>query len=199
VTTPAHDARLDAVIAELRACGAASVLDLGCGDGPLLERLAAEPGIARVVGIDIDAAALERARARLDGLPGGDRIALRLGSMTTPDPALTGFDAAALVETIEHVDPGRLSALASAILGAMRPLTVVMTTPNAEFNALLGVPPHRFRHPGHRFEWSRAKFQAWAGREAARAGYAVRFADAPRLHPDLGGPTQMAVFSRAGP
>lgn len=196
MTTSAHDARLDAVLAELRACGAASVLDLGCGDGPLLARLAAEAQVTRAVGLDIDAVALEAARTRLALVPGADRICLRHGSMTTPDPTLSGFDAAALVETIEHVDPARLSALTHAVLGVMRPLTVVMTTPNAEFNALLGVPAHRFRHPGHRFEWPRARFRAWAGREAARAGYDVRFADVPRLHPVLGGPTQMAVFTR---
>jgi small RNA 2'-O-methyltransferase len=116
-------------------------------------------------------------------------------SMTKADQELAGFDCAVLIETIEHVDPDRLSALDRAVFRGMRPRTVVVTTPNAEFNPLLGVPPRRFRHPDHRFEWSRAKFQNWAEGVARRNGYAVRCADIGGRHPELGGASQMAVFT----
>lgn len=197
MTTWLHEQRLEAVHAEVMGAGARSVLDLGCGDGDLFVRLAGEPGIVRLVGIDICAASLARLKARLAKQPVlAGSVDVRPGSMTQADPALTGFDCAILVETIEHVDPSHLSQLERAVLGQMRPGTVVITTPNAEFNPLLGVPPHRFRHPDHRFEWSRARFRDWAGRVAGRWGYGVRFRDIGGCHPDLGGASQMAVFQR---
>ena len=196
MTTPLHDERLDAVLAAVRSSGARTVLDLGCGEAALTARLAAEALIERIVGIDLSAAALQRAQAAVDRLA-PDRcrkVELLHGSVIDPPPALAGFDAAVLVETIEHLPPDRLSVLERAVFGRLRPGTVVVTTPNADFNPLLGVPGHRFRHPEHRFEWGRAKFRAWAGGVAGRNGYMVRFADLGGAHPDLGGPSQMAVF-----
>jgi hypothetical protein len=118
--------------------------------------------------------------------------------MTDPDPALAGFDCALLVETIEHVAPDRLSRLERALFTTLRPGRVVITTPNAEFNPLLGVPPGRFRHPDHRFEWDRARFRRWGRRAARTAGYDVAFRDIAGRHPELGGASQMAVFRRDG-
>jgi 2-polyprenyl-3-methyl-5-hydroxy-6-metoxy-1,4-benzoquinol methylase len=198
VTSWLHGERLAAVEAAIRAAGAQSVLDLGCGDGDLLLRLAAEPGIARLVGIDISADALARLRARLARTvvrAGG--VELRPGSATEPEADLAGFDCAALVEVLEHLDPALLSRLERAVFGRLRPGTVVVTTPNAEFNPLLGVPGHRMRHPGHRFEWTRRRFRDWADRVAGRWGYAVTVSDIAGHHPDLGGASQMAVFRRA--
>ena len=110
---------------------------------------------------------------------------------------LCGFDCAVLVETIEHLDAERLGALERSVFGFLRPATVVVTTPNAEFNTLLGVPAHRFRHPDHRFEWDRARFRRWAGSVAERRGYLVRCSDIAGHHPQLGGASQMAVFDLA--
>ena len=197
MTTLMHQERLEAVRAEVLSSGARSVLDLGCGDGDLFICLACEMVLDRLVGIDICAASLDRLRARLAARQvSADRFELRCASMTVGDPALTGFDCAVLVETIEHVDPAHLSQLERAIFGQMQPRTVIITTPNAEFNPLLGVPAHRFRHPDHRFEWPRARFRAWGTRVAARWCYAVRFCDVGGCHPDLGGASQMAVFRR---
>lgn len=192
-----HEERLRAVLDVVRDCGAARVADLGCGNGDLFLRLAADPAITELVGLDISADSLDRLRARLArSAVKAARIDLRHASMTDPAPDLAGVDCAVLVETIEHIDPDRLSRLEAALFGTMRPGTVVITTPNAEFNPLLGVPAHRFRHPDHRFEWDRARFRRWAGRVAGAAGYRVRFADIAGQHPDLGGASQMAVFTR---
>ncbi|MBW6507566.1 MAG: methyltransferase domain-containing protein [Rhodobacteraceae bacterium] len=195
MTTWLHEQRLEAARAEVLAAGAQSVLDLGCGDGDLFVRLAAEPGLRRLVGIDICAASLERLRGRLakqSVLAGATE--LRCASMTKGDPALEGFDCAVLIETIEHIDPAHLSQLERAVFGQMRPGTVIITTPNAEFNPLLGVPRDRFRHPDHRFEWPRARFQNWGRRVAAAWRYDVQFRDVAGAHPDFGGASQMAVF-----
>lgn len=197
MTSLMHDERLEAVREAVLDSGAASVLDLGCGDGDLFVRLAGAPQIGRLVGIDIRAAALERLRRRLGPLTRRDgRIDLRIASMTETAPDLTGFDCAVLIETIEHIDPHRLPRLERAVFHHMRPGMVAVTTPNAEFNHLLGVPPHRFRHPDHRFEWPRAKFRSWAGRVAETFAYDVAFRDIAGCHPDFGGASQMAVFQR---
>lgn len=197
MTSWLHQQRLEAVHTEVLRVGAQSVVDLGCGDGDLFVRLAAEPALRRLVAIDICAASLDRLRHRLDKHPvraGG--IELRHASMIDGGPALEGFDCAVLIETIEHIDPAHLSRLERTVFGRMRPGTVVITTPNAEFNPLLGVPRHRFRHPDHRFEWSRARFRNWGRRVASVWGYDTRFRDIAGAHPDHGGASQMAVFGR---
>lgn len=197
MTSWLHEERLGAVHDVVRARAPARVLDLGCGDGDLLVRLAAEPGVTEIVGIDLCAASLERLRQRLATLDvRAPRIDLRVASMTDAAPGLTGFDCAVLVETIEHLEPAHLSRLERALFHGMRPATVVITTPNAEFNPLLGVPPHRFRHPDHRFEWDRARFRKWCERAAGVAGYRVTLQDIAGCHPEFGGASQMAVLER---
>ncbi|MEX2519015.1 MAG: methyltransferase domain-containing protein [Paracoccaceae bacterium] len=196
MTSWLHEERLDAVMAAIRDTGARSVLDLGCGDGDLLLRLASEPRVERITGVDLSLPAIERLRSSLRALPAGPKIDLIHGSMIEPDPALAGFDCAALVETIEHLEPARLSKLERALFGVFRPGAVIVTTPNAEFNTLLGVPPGRFRRNDHMFEWDRARFRRWAKAAATAGGYEVAFADIGGRHHALGGASQMAVFHR---
>ena len=196
MTTWLHQQRLEAVRDAVRESGASTVLDLGCGDGDLLTRLVSEPQIERIVGIDLCLEALRRLHGRLDALTDetSARVDLVHGSMFEGHAALAGFDCAILIETIEHVDPERLSVLEHAIFGVMRPGTVVITTPNADYNPLLGVPSHRFRHPDHRFEWGRAKFRRWSQGVADRKGYRVVCSDLAGRHPVHGGASQMALF-----
>ena len=201
--------RLETVLDVIRAEGARSVLDLGCGDGDLLVQLAAEAGIERIVGIDLCRKTLDRAQARLaaslDGQlepgPGPGpiaraRVELVHDSFMETGERFRGFDCAALVETIEHIEPQRLSVLERAVFDSMRPATVVITTPNAELNPFLDVPDHRFRHPDHRFEWDRAKFSSWSEGVARRNDYRVACSTLAGRHPRFGGATQMAVFRR---
>lgn len=197
MTSWLHEERLQAVQAEVRQSGAARVLDLGCGDGDLFVRMAVDGHFTELVGVDICPHALDRLRSRLKALDTCvPRIRLFEGSMIDPAPDLAGFDCAILIETIEHIDPDQLSKLERALFHTIRPQTAVITTPNVEFNALLGVPAHRMRHPDHRFEWDRARFRRWSARVAASAGYSVERHDIGGHHPDLGGASQMAVFTR---
>jgi 3' terminal RNA ribose 2'-O-methyltransferase Hen1 len=191
-----HKERLDAVVRHLLDSGAARVLDLGCGPGELMQRLAQQPQFTCIIGIDIDARVLGEARSALGlGLPHpAGRVQVRYGSFEEADPELVGFDAAALVETIEHIDPGRLPRVERAVFGSMRPRTVLVTTPNQEFNVLHGMAPGKRRHPGHRFEWNRAKFRQWAEGVAQRNGYDVSFTDIGTNDPVRGSSTQMARF-----
>lgn len=195
MTTWHHEERLKAVQDVVRDVQPARVLDLGCGAGDLFVRLAADPGVAQLVGLDLCTASLTHLRGRLATCaPVVPRIDVREMSMTDPTPDLAGFDCAILLETIEHIGPDEMTKLERALFRTLRPTTIVITTPNAEFNPLLGVPPHRMRHPGHRFEWTRAQFRRWGMRVAGAAGYAVRFRDIAGHHPTLGGASQMAVF-----
>jgi small RNA 2'-O-methyltransferase len=187
------------VLRELLQCGARSVLDLGCGPGELLLRLAREAQFEKIVGIDISPDALRDARALLQGEPGAlaGRVDLVEASFAIPDARFAGFDAAAMVETLEHSDAHRLSSVERAVFGSCRPATVVVTTPNSEYNPIHGTPAGSFRHPDHRFEWTRAKFRAWARGAAGRNGYRVAFSDIGEPDVELGSSTQMAVLTRA--
>lgn len=195
-------ARRAAVLAALHEVGASRVLDLGCGEGALVRELLADKTFTEIVGVDVSMRALHIAerRLRLDRLPEGvaARLTLRQGALTYTDAELRGYDAAVLMEVIEHVDPPRLGALEHAVFAAAAPRTVLVTTPNAEFNVRYEtLPAGQFRHADHRFEWTRAEFEAWAARVAARHGYAVRFVPIGPLDPEVGAPTQMAVFTQS--
>lgn len=198
MTTELHQARLDAVTGAVAATGARSVLDLGCGAGDLILQLAPMERITRLTGIDIDLAELRALQGRIAPLPDAQRAKIQIAqaSMTQGHPALRGYDCACLVETIEHLPLGDLNRLERALFTDMRPTHVIVTTPNAEYNPVLGVPPHRFRHPGHHFEWDRARFAQWSEGIAARQGYSVLRYDIGAPHPALGGASQMAVFKR---
>ncbi|SFP37597.1 3' terminal RNA ribose 2'-O-methyltransferase Hen1 [Amycolatopsis arida] len=197
--TPLRVRRQEAVLAALREAGARRVVDLGCGAGALLRSLLRDPMFTEVVGVDVAPRALELAERRLDvdRLPDSVRARLRLrqSALTYVDPALAGYDAAVLMEVIEHVDEPRLPALEHAVFGAVRPDTVVVTTPNAEYNVrfpgLAG-----FRHEDHRFEWDRARFAEWARGVAEAHGYRVAFRPVGPVDPEVGPPTQLAIFSR---
>jgi 3' terminal RNA ribose 2'-O-methyltransferase Hen1 len=196
-----NEERIGAVVAVLRGAGARSVLDLGCGEGKLLKALLAEPQFERIAGMDVSHRSLERAREglKLDRL--SERMAARLtllhGSLTYRDARLAGFDAAAIVEVIEHLDADRLGAFERTVFEFARPGTVAVTTPNSEYNAKFeNLPAGRFRHHDHRFEWTRAEFRAWADGVAARHAYSVRYLPVGPDDAALGAPTQMAVFVR---
>jgi 3' terminal RNA ribose 2'-O-methyltransferase Hen1 len=192
-------ARHAAVLAALREVGARRVLDLGCGEGALLRELAADPAFTEIVGVDVSTRSLRVAERRLRAarLPDG-RVALRQGALTYTDGALRGYDAAVLMEVIEHVDPPRLDALAHSVFGVAAPGAVVVTTPNAEHNVRFeGLPVGGLRHADHRFEWSRAEFAEWAGRVAERFGYRVAVRPVGADDPEVGPVSQLALFTRA--
>jgi 3' terminal RNA ribose 2'-O-methyltransferase Hen1 len=196
-----NEQRLQAVMEALTASGASRVADLGCGGGKLLKRLMAEKQFQEILGMDIGIRSLEIAarRLHLDTLNERQRARIKLiqGALTYRDSRIEGFDAVALVEVIEHIDPERLLSVERVLFEFAKPGVAVVTTPNREYNARFeGMAPGTLRHADHRFEWTRAEFEAWANAAANRFGYAVRFAPIGELDAELGAPTQMAVFER---
>ncbi|MEW2258495.1 3' terminal RNA ribose 2'-O-methyltransferase Hen1 [Streptomyces sp. NPDC047869] len=191
--------RREAILAALRDAGAARVLDLGCGQGQLVQELLRDVRFTEIVGVDVSVRALAIASRRLKLDRMGERQAARVnlvqGSLAYTDKRLKGYDAAVLSEVIEHLDLPRLPALEYAVFGHARPRTVVVTTPNVEYNVRWEtLPAGHVRHGDHRFEWTREEFRAWAAAVAGRHGYEVGFVPVGPDDPEVGPPTQMAVF-----
>ncbi|MEU9910709.1 3' terminal RNA ribose 2'-O-methyltransferase Hen1 [Streptomyces sp. NPDC051001] len=197
--TPLAVQRRDAILAALQASGAARVLDLGCGQGQLVQALLKDVRFTEIVGVDVSMRALTIASRRLKLDRMGERQASRVklfqGSLAYTDKRLKGYDAAVLSEVVEHLDLPRLPALEYAVFGAARPRTVLVTTPNVEYNVRWEtLPAGHVRHGDHRFEWTREEFRTWARAVAERHGYGVEFVPVGPDDPEVGPPTQMAVF-----
>jgi 3' terminal RNA ribose 2'-O-methyltransferase Hen1 len=196
-----HDQRLQTVLSVIRDTGAKRVVDLGCGEGKLLKLFLSEKQFETILGMDVSWRSLEIAkeRLRLDELPERqrNRIELVQGSLTYRDQRLNGFEAAAIVEVIEHLDASRLATFERIVFEFARPTYVVLTTPNAEYNTIFEtLPAGEFRHGDHRFEWKRTEFEGWASGVAERFGYGVRFEPVGPVDVEKGAPTQMAVFTQ---
>ena len=194
-----NEQRIQAVIAALKSSNAKRVLDLGCGEGKLIRAMLLEKQFEEILGMDVSHRALQMAakRLKLEELPERQRSRIQLlqGSLTYRDSRIAGFEAAAIVEVIEHLDPPRLAALERNVFEFAKPKTVIVTTPNAEYNSKWDtLPAGSFRHSDHRFEWSRLEFQNWAERLTARFGYSVKFAPIGLEDEVVGAPTQMAIF-----
>lgn len=191
--------RRAAVVGVLRELGARRIADIGCGEGALVGELLKDPMIGELIATDVSARALVAAKRPLhyDDLPDRQRDRLRFlqSSVTYADHRLAGLDAAVLMEVVEHVDPPRLPALAKAVFQTAHPGAVIVTTPNSEYNVRFpSFAAGNFRHPDHRFEWTRAEFETWSREVADRYGYTVEFRGVGPVDPDLGAPTQLAVF-----
>ncbi|ALO96835.1 methyltransferase type 12 [Streptomyces hygroscopicus subsp. limoneus] len=200
--TPLAEQRRAAILTALHASGAARVLDLGCGQGQLVRALLKDTRFTEIVGVDVSVRALAIAARRIGLDRMGERQAARVrlvqGSLAYTDNRLKGYDAAVLSEVIEHLDLPRLPALEYAVFGHARPRTVVVTTPNVEYNVRWeSLPAGHARHGDHRFEWTREEFRAWAATVAGHHGYDVGFVPVGPDDPEVGPPTQMAVFHRA--
>lgn len=195
-----NEQRINAVVAALKSCGAKRVVDLGCGEGKLLRALLEDRSFEEIVGLDVSHRALEIAqeRLRLERRATAQRERLRLiqGSLMYRDKRLAGYDAATVIEVIEHLDQPRLTAFERVLFEFARPANVVLTTPNVEYNARFeNLPAGKLRHKDHRFEWTRAQFEGWATGIADKHGYQVRFLPVGLEDATVGAPTQMALFS----
>ena len=196
-----NDQRIGVTCAVLKEAGAARILDLGCGEGKLVAALLKESSVVKVVGVDVSMRSLERAadRLKLDRMPDlrRKRVDLIQASLTYRDGRFADCDAACAIEVIEHIDTSRLGAFERVLFEFAKPPTVIISTPNAEYNVLFeSLPAGRFRHRDHRFEWSRQEFETWCAKVAERHDYRVRFLPIGLEDAKVGPPTQMAVFQR---
>jgi 3' terminal RNA ribose 2'-O-methyltransferase Hen1 len=197
-----NEQRIQAVRSKISEVGAKSVIDLGCGEGKLLKDLTRDKSINKIAGTDVSIRSLEIAHRRigLDRLPSRikDKITLFHGSLMYKDKRFSGFDAAIVMEVVEHLDPPRLNAFEEVLFKHARPKTIILTTPNREYNSVWeNLPEGEMRHSDHRFEWTRSEFENWAGSLAEQYNYSVGYYSIGPESPSLGSPTQMGVFKRA--
>ena len=193
------DQRANAVITALKGHGAAHVLDLGCGEGRLTLAMSKENSFRTITALETSHQALRTLTNRLNRLPSHqkEKVTMLHGSLVYRDNRLKDHDAAVAMEVIEHIDPPKLGYFEDAVFGLAGPKTLIITTPNQEYNTLFeGLSPTAMRHRDHRFEWTRTEFQEWAKRTAQLYGYKAAFQDIGPEDPKLGAPTQMAVFTK---
>lgn len=195
-----HEKRLNLTLEKLVASGAERVLDLGCGEGRLLRKLIKNKQFTEIVGMDVSYGELLKAKERLyydDMSPKQqERIKLFQGSLTYKDARLEGFDAAAVVEVIEHLDLNRLKAFERVLFECAQPKTVALTTPNKEYNVMWEqLPAEEMRHNDHRFEWTRQEFMDWAQSITEKYQYTVVFLPVGEEVENIGAPSQMAIFT----
>ena len=195
--------RLDAVIEALKEIGARRVIDIGCGEGRLMALLVKERQFTQIAGADVSNAALKRAAEKLNLERGSDSLRERIkvfqGSLTYRDARFSGYDAACVIEVVEHLDKPRLAAFERVLFEFAKPPTVILTTPNKEYNAIYGMPEEKgLRHGDHRFEWTREEFRSWAEKTADKFGYEVNFSEIGEIDEACGAPTQMGVFTLCG-
>jgi 3' terminal RNA ribose 2'-O-methyltransferase Hen1 len=196
-----NEIRLTQVFEELKSCGAQSVIDLGCGEGKLLKIILKDRQFQKITGMDVSIRSLESASdyLRLESLPSmqRQRIQLMHGSLMYKDKRFEEYDAASVIEVIEHLDEARLVAFERVVFEFAKPKTLIVTTPNREYNAMWGsLPAGNFRHIDHRFEWTREEFQNWSSGIAEKYDYVVIFKPVGEVKETVGSPTQMAVFTR---
>jgi len=196
-----HEQRLQAALEAIREAKATSLVDLGCGEGKLLQLALRERQLTHIVGMDVSSQALARARRRLHWETMSPamrkRIEIFQGSLLYRDSRLAGFDVAALIEVIEHLDAARLGAMEKVVFEHARPQRVLVTTPNREYNIhweQLG--GGQMRHEDHRFEWTRAECRTWAERVASTYGYDFTHHEIGAADPESGAPSQMVIFDR---
>ena len=201
--TPLNRLRLEAVKDAVLASGAASVIDLGCGECRLTSLLLNEPQIRKVTACDVSVRVLEKAarRLHLDKAPSPrkEKLTLMQASLTYRDKRFEGHDCACVVEVVEHIDPMRLPAFERAVFEFAAPETVILTTPNREYNANYEfLKEDSLRHGDHRFEWTRAEFRAWTEHICETFGYNCEISGIGDMDENLGAPTQMGVFTKHG-
>lgn len=203
VRSPLNTLRMEAVKAEVLKSGASSVIDLGCGECRLTSLLLNEPKIKKVTACDVSVSVLEKAaqRLKLDRMEPYRRSKLDLmqASLTYKDDRFAGYDCACVVEVIEHIDPSRLGAFERAVFEFAGPQTVILTTPNREYNVNYEhMKENSLRHGDHRFEWDRGEFREWCERVCKEFGYSCEISGIGEIDPDHGTPTQMGVFTKNG-
>lgn len=197
---PLNTQRMEAVKNAVLSSGAQSVLDIGCGEGKLTSILLREQQIKRITAADVSVSVLEKAKQKLNYERMQDylknKLTLIQASLLYKDRRFEGFDIACVIEIIEHLDPPRIPLFEKVLFGSAKPKTVVLTTPNKEYNDNYSTLENgTLRHKDHRFEWTRKEFRNWCEHICEEFSYTVIYQNIGETDENYGSPTQAAIFS----
>ncbi|XP_011506208.1 PREDICTED: uncharacterized protein LOC105368784 [Ceratosolen solmsi marchali] len=183
------------------------IVDFGCSELELFYYLKNLTGVEELLFVDIDKSILEACKEKaqpvttdyMHAKTNSFIVRILQGSVTEADKHLENSDAVICMELIEHLYPEPLIELPYNIFHFIKPQVVIITTPNADFNVLYP-KMIKYRHPDHKFEWSRQQFQDWANNIISRfPEYTVTFHGicyGPAGTEEFGASTQMAVFHK---
>ncbi|KAK4795886.1 hypothetical protein SAY86_028212 [Trapa natans] len=221
---PLSKQRVEYAVGRIRQSDATSLVDFGCGSGSLLESLLDyATGLEKIVGVDISVKSLIRAAKVLHSKLSKDSSTIKSavlydGSIIELDSRLCGFDMGTCLEVIEHMQEEQAHLFGDIVLGSFRPKTLIVSTPNYEYNVILrgssapnqeedadeksqaGGQSFKFRNHDHKFEWTRRQFESWASKLATKHNYMVEFSGVGGSHDiEPGFASQIAVFRMEPP
>ena len=191
--------RMETVKNAVLESGAEKVIDIGCGEGKLVSMLMEESSIKKITACDVSVKILEKAakRMRFDKMPQNrrDKLEFIQGSLTYRDKRFEGYDCACVIEVIEHIEPMRIPAFERVVFEFAKPKTVIVTTPNVEYNVNYeNLGEGKLRHADHRFEWNREELKTWTEHICEKFGYSCTIKNIGEYDEKTGSPTQMGVF-----
>lgn len=193
-----NDMRYEKIIETASRLKPKSVVDFGSGEGKLAVQLGFMDGIEELLAVEPSQSETLKAIRRFEkvkGQAGFIEPETLWGSLFYYDERLKGKDLIILCEVIEHIDAERLPKALDTILHSYAPESLIITTPNREYNELYDMDNH-FRHDDHRFEWTRKEFQDWCSERNHQDHYELEFSGIGEEQELQGQPTQMCVFKR---
>lgn len=198
---PLNTQRMEAVKNAVLSSGVETVLDIGCGEGKLTAMLLHEQQIKKITAADVSVSVLEKAKQKLNYERMQpylkNKLTLMQASLMYKDDRFSGFDAACVVEVIEHMDIQRIPFFEKVLFGYAQPKTVILTTPNKEYNIKYPTLENdTLRHRDHRFEWTRDEFKNWCEHICSEFGYKAEIKNIGETDEEYGSPTQMGVFTK---
>ncbi|WP_310831561.1 3' terminal RNA ribose 2'-O-methyltransferase Hen1 [Paenibacillus pedocola] len=195
-----NDLRYAAIAAAVEELYAkATIVDFGSGEGKLSAKLSSVPGVREIKAVEPSAASQLRAMDRFAKLADKPGIIVPdpvTGSLFYFDESLRGKDVMILCEVIEHIDEYRLARVMENIFAEYAPKTLIVTTPNKDYNAVYEMEQEELRHGDHRFEWGRKAFSVWCARWTETFDYTAELTGIGEGSVEFGYPTQMAIFTK---
>ncbi|WP_141431100.1 3' terminal RNA ribose 2'-O-methyltransferase Hen1 [Bacillus sp. 03113] len=194
-----NELRYQAVVEKIKSLSQrASIVDFGSGEGKLSVRLSNIPDVKEVLAVEPSETAQLRAIQRFEKASYNQTHVSPtpiLGSLFYYDERLLNKDVMILCEVIEHIDEYRLPNIMKTIFREYQPKTLIVTTPNREYNEVYAMD-EIVRHSDHRFEWTRQEFKSKCETWIKNVLYSMEFEGIGLEHEEYGHPTQMCTFVR---
>lgn len=185
--------RYEMIAKKVAALHPKKVIDMGAGEGKLSKILAQNTSISQLYSVDPSNHAITQMKRSFADENFVITPTIKWGSLYYEDETFSQADVFILCEVIEHINEERLPQIMKLITQNYTPKHLIITTPNAEYNAVYNLDD--MRHDDHRFEWTRQQFQIWCQNIAPN--YNCEFSGIGDVHEQHGTPTQMCIMTRS--